>query len=282
MPKTRLESRRPTTPGEYGSALLASSIPGGRFPFPKSLYAVEDALRFFVADKPDAVVIDFFCRLRNDRPRRDAPEQAGRWPTRSRSRSRTTRSSADEQKALREKGFAPATPSGSGGHLRVHHQAAHRGRDHRARRRTASRSRATTSSPTSSRWPTASRRTSSSSPSPTKRRCASRRNREFAKIAPLLWMRAGSRGRRIDDISAGWDVADTYGVLADLDQTDDVPQGGRGERRRRDRVHRHRRGPAVRVDRPRAARPRRAGAALRGVPAQLRDRGRAGLAVKFT
>ena len=46
-------------------------------------------------------------------------------------------------------------------------------------------------------------------------------NREFAKIAPLLWIRAGSRGRRIDNISAGWDVADAYGVLADLDYTED-------------------------------------------------------------
>lgn len=45
-------------------------------------------------------------------------------------------------------------------------------------------------------------------------------NREFAAIAPLLWMRAGSTGRRIDDVSTGWDVAETYGVLADLDQTD--------------------------------------------------------------
>lgn len=45
-------------------------------------------------------------------------------------------------------------------------------------------------------------------------------NRAFAKIAPLLWMRAGSRGRRIDDLSSGWDVADVYGVLADLDQTE--------------------------------------------------------------
>jgi adenine-specific DNA-methyltransferase len=44
-------------------------------------------------------------------------------------------------------------------------------------------------------------------------------HREFAKIAPLLWIRAGSRGRRIDDISAGWDVADVYGVLANLDHT---------------------------------------------------------------
>jgi adenine-specific DNA-methyltransferase len=45
-------------------------------------------------------------------------------------------------------------------------------------------------------------------------------NREFAKIAPLLWMRAGSRGSRIDDLSSGWDVTDVYGVLADLDQTE--------------------------------------------------------------
>ncbi|MBD3926091.1 site-specific DNA-methyltransferase [Nocardioides cavernae] len=45
-------------------------------------------------------------------------------------------------------------------------------------------------------------------------------NREFAKVAPLLWMRAGSQGRRIDDVSAGFEVADTYGVLADLDQTE--------------------------------------------------------------
>lgn len=35
--------------------------PGHRFPFPKSLYAVEDALRFFVLDKPNAVVLDFFA-----------------------------------------------------------------------------------------------------------------------------------------------------------------------------------------------------------------------------
>ncbi len=45
-------------------------------------------------------------------------------------------------------------------------------------------------------------------------------NREFVKIAPLLWLRAGSEGRRINDMSTGWDVADTYGVLADLDQSE--------------------------------------------------------------
>ncbi|MDP5184389.1 site-specific DNA-methyltransferase [Blastococcus sp. BMG 814] len=45
-------------------------------------------------------------------------------------------------------------------------------------------------------------------------------HREFERIAPLLWMRAGSVGRRIDALSDGWAVADTYGVLSDLDQAD--------------------------------------------------------------
>ena len=43
----------------------------------------------------------------------------------------------------------------------------------------------------------------------------------FARIAPLLWLRAGCEGRRIDAIPAqGWALADTYGVLADLDQAE--------------------------------------------------------------
>ncbi len=43
-------------------------------------------------------------------------------------------------------------------------------------------------------------------------------NHAFERIAPLLWMRAGSRGDRIDAIPAsGWAVADTYGLLIDLD-----------------------------------------------------------------
>ena len=43
-------------------------------------------------------------------------------------------------------------------------------------------------------------------------------NRAFARIAPLLWMRAGSEGRRIETLpDAGWEVADTYGMLTELD-----------------------------------------------------------------
>ena len=45
---------------EFGSKLL-NKIIGKRFSFPKSLYAEHDALRFFVANKPDALIIDFFA-----------------------------------------------------------------------------------------------------------------------------------------------------------------------------------------------------------------------------
>jgi adenine-specific DNA-methyltransferase len=43
-------------------------------------------------------------------------------------------------------------------------------------------------------------------------------NRAFARIAPLLWLRAGSQGGRIDKLPEnGWEVVDTYGLLVDVD-----------------------------------------------------------------
>ncbi|MDY6084167.1 MAG: DNA methyltransferase [Dialister sp.] len=46
---------------EYGSKLLKDVIGETRFTFPKSLYAVHDAIRFFVANKPNALILDFFA-----------------------------------------------------------------------------------------------------------------------------------------------------------------------------------------------------------------------------
>jgi adenine-specific DNA-methyltransferase len=46
---------------EHGSTLLRRFIPRRKFPFPKSLYAVEDALRFYVGHKTDALIVDFFA-----------------------------------------------------------------------------------------------------------------------------------------------------------------------------------------------------------------------------
>ena len=46
---------------EFGSTLINNILLSKRFSFPKSLYAVHDALRFFLSDKPNAIVLDFFA-----------------------------------------------------------------------------------------------------------------------------------------------------------------------------------------------------------------------------
>lgn len=45
----------------YGTLLLKKIIGEKRFDFPKSLYAVHDTIRFFVANKPNALILDFFA-----------------------------------------------------------------------------------------------------------------------------------------------------------------------------------------------------------------------------
>lgn len=45
----------------HGSTMLQQIFNGIRFTFPKSLYATHDAIRFFVANKPDALIVDFFA-----------------------------------------------------------------------------------------------------------------------------------------------------------------------------------------------------------------------------
>lgn len=44
----------------YGTNLLGKILPKRNFPFPKSLYAVVDTLRFYIANRPNALIIDFF------------------------------------------------------------------------------------------------------------------------------------------------------------------------------------------------------------------------------
>ena len=45
---------------QQGTKIL-NSIIGSRFSFPKSLYAVHDTIRFFVSEKPNALIVDFFA-----------------------------------------------------------------------------------------------------------------------------------------------------------------------------------------------------------------------------
>lgn len=44
-----------------GSGMLRKIFLDKRFEFPKSLYAVHDTIRFFVANKPNALILDFFA-----------------------------------------------------------------------------------------------------------------------------------------------------------------------------------------------------------------------------
>lgn len=51
---------------------------------------------------------------------------------------------------------------------------------------------------------------------------AVRHHRAFERIASMLWLRAGSRGRIITDLGEqGWDVAEAYGVIEAIDQMPD-------------------------------------------------------------
>lgn len=95
--------------GWHGSALVRSLLPERFFPFPKSLYSVEDALRIAVEVKADAVVLDFFAgsgttahavmRLnRQDGGRRQAIVVTN------------NEVSADEAKSLIERGFRDGDP----------------------------------------------------------------------------------------------------------------------------------------------------------------------------
>lgn len=60
MPKTMWYL--PSHNAQTGGSLLIKKVIGeNRFSFPKSLYAVRDTIRFFIANKPNALVVDFFA-----------------------------------------------------------------------------------------------------------------------------------------------------------------------------------------------------------------------------
>lgn len=64
-PRKRVKSvwwERRHDAGAHGSDLLTAYLgEAGRFPFPKSVYAVRDCLAAVVANRPDALIVDFFA-----------------------------------------------------------------------------------------------------------------------------------------------------------------------------------------------------------------------------
>jgi adenine-specific DNA-methyltransferase len=95
--------------GTYGSELLSRFVPARKFPFPKSLYLVEDALRAFVADKPSAVVLDFFA---GSGTTAHAVARLNKQDGGRRQSIMVTNNevSADEATELRKRGFRPGDP----------------------------------------------------------------------------------------------------------------------------------------------------------------------------
>lgn len=217
MPKT-VWTRESHNSQASGTILLKRCIPGRDFPFPKSLYAVEDALRFFVAEKPEATILDFFAgsgttahavmRLnRQDGGRRQCISVTN------------NEVSAEEHRALRRQGLRPGDPEWEAHGICEHItkpriEAAITGRTPEGEPIRGG-YKFTDEFPMSEGFEenAAFFTLTYEAPVPVGH------NRSFEKIAALLWMRAGSEGRRIDRVpEAGWDVADTYGILFDLDQ----------------------------------------------------------------
>ena len=199
-----------------GTRILSKLIPGRRFPYPKSLYAVEDILRFFLADTRDAVVLDFFAgsgttahavmrlnlldngrrqcicitnnevsqdeedELRRQRLRPGDPEWE-RWGiceyiTKPRLEAAMTGVTPNGEPIEGEYEYTDDFPFANGLDENVEFFTM----TYEAPRPVA-------------------------------------HNRAFEAIAPLLWLRAGSIGRRIEKARNDFDVADTYAVLFDLD-----------------------------------------------------------------
>ncbi|PTT21703.1 site-specific DNA-methyltransferase [Microbacterium sp. HMWF026] len=202
----------------WGANLLQQLLPGRRFPFPKSLFAVEDALRFYVKSKPEAVIVDFFAgsgttahavmRLnKQDNGRRQCISVTN------------NEVAADEQASLRRGGLRPGDAEWE--------------RHGICEQITKPRIRAAITGRTPDNelikgdykfvdeFPMAEGFQENAAfftltyESP----FMVSTDRAFAAIAPMLWLRAGARGERIDSIEGGWAVAESYGILRDLDQT---------------------------------------------------------------
>lgn len=210
-----------------GSLVLSKLLPNRRFPFPKSLYAVEDALRFFVIDKPKAVILDFFSGSGTTAHAvmRLNKQDGGRRQCISVTNNEVA---ADEQKTLREQGLRPGDPDweklGICDYItKPRVEAAITGKtpdgepikgDYRFAdefpmadgfEANAEFFTLTYETPVAVNYQTA-----------------------FARIAPLLWLRAGSEGSRIDKVPKdGWAMADTYGLLVELDAATDFLKAAR-------------------------------------------------------
>jgi adenine-specific DNA-methyltransferase len=201
-----------------GSLILSKLIPERRFPFPKSLYAVEDALRFFVVNKPEAIILDFFS---GSGTTAHAVMRLNRQDGGQRQCISVTNNevAADEQKTLLEKHLRPGDAEWE----------QHGICDYITKPRVAAA--ITGKTPDghpikgdykfTDEFPLAEgfEENAEFFTLTYEAKSAVNHNLAYSRIAPMLWLRAGARGSRIDKLPAsGWAVADTYGLLTEVDQ----------------------------------------------------------------
>ena len=204
--------------GWHGTNLIGAMMPGRAFPFPKSLYAVEDAVRVATGDKPDAVILDFFA---GSGTTAHAVMRLNRQDGGTRQSISVTNNevSADERNALRKRGMRPGDADweklGISEYITKPRIAAAITGKTPAGEPIKGDYKFTDEFPMSEGFEENAEFFTLTYESP----IAVSHNIAFARIAPLLWMRAGSRGGRIEKIpAAGWEVEETYGLLTELDQ----------------------------------------------------------------
>ncbi len=201
-----------------GTGILKSLIPGRQFPYPKSLYAVEDALRLFLGDKKNAIVLDFFA---GSGTTTHAVMRLNRQDSGKRYSISVTNNevAAEEHYKLLKSKLRPGDDDweiwGICEYLtKPRIKAAMTGKSHDGKGIKGD-YKCNGEFPMSDGFAENAEFFTLTYETP----ISISHNRAFSKIAPLLWMRAGSEGRRIDNIpSEGWEVVDTYGLLNDLDQ----------------------------------------------------------------
>ncbi|HGE8505736.1 site-specific DNA-methyltransferase [Serratia ureilytica] len=203
---------------QYGSRLLANMMPDRKFPFPKSLYAVEDTLRFFVANKPEAIILDFFS---GSGTTAHAVMRLNKQDGGHRQCITVTNNevSADEQKKLREQGLRPGDPDWEKWGIcdyitKPRVQAAITGKTPDGDP-VKGNYKFTDEFPMSEGF----EENAEFFTLTYEAEKSVSHNLAYARIAPLLWLRAGARGKRIDKVPAeGWAVTDAYGLLSAVDQ----------------------------------------------------------------
>lgn len=203
--------------GKSGSRLLGHFLPDRKFPFAKALYAVEDALRFFVASKPDALILDFFAGsgTTTHAVMRLNHEDGGRR----RSICVTNNEvGADEQASLRAQGLKPGDEGWEARGICDYIT--------KPRIRAAITGTTTTGVPITGNYRFVDEFPMSDGLAENAEfftltyedPALVSLGRRFSAIAPLLWLRAGATGARIDAVTEeGWSIPSdaVYGVLFD-------------------------------------------------------------------